>query len=207
MSVMPGVETTIQQDQTAPRYDWQNGIKRRFETINQMGTDATQFAQEQAAKKQQQTIAAARAVQQNSLTAAQTDASSGFQPNTTGKPGDLRSRIVNYASSFKGTPYVWGGSKPGGFDCSGLVQYVYGKMGVKTPRVSQQQATMGRMTSVRNLKQGDFVAWGNSPATAHHIAIYAGNGMVWEAPHTGANVRLRRISPNEAGIMGISLGI
>jgi cell wall-associated NlpC family hydrolase len=63
------------------------------------------------------------------------------------------------------------------------------------------------MTDVRSLKQGDLVAWGNSPASAHHIAIYAGNGMIWEAPHTGAQVRLRKISPNEAGIMGISLGI
>lgn len=206
MSVMPG-DTTIQQEQTAPRYDWQQGIKRRFETINQMGSDATQLAQSQATVRQQKQINEQRNTQAAALQNAQSNQSSGFLNYTAPKGGDLRSRIVNYASQFKGTPYQWGGSKPGGFDCSGLVQYVYGKMGVKTPRVSQQQATMGRMTSVRNLKPGDFVAWGNTPATAHHIAIYAGNGMVWEAPHTGANVRLRRVSPNEAGIMGISLGI
>jgi cell wall-associated NlpC family hydrolase len=205
MSVMPG-DTTIQQEQTAQRYDWQSGIKRRFETINQMGSDATQFAQAQATRKQQQQIDEQRKAQASALQDAQTNENSGFAAYT-GKGGDLRSRIVNYASQFKGTNYVWGGNKPGGFDCSGLVQYVYGKMGVKMPRVSQQQATMGRMTNVRNLKPGDFVAWGNTPATAHHIAIYAGNGMVWEAPHTGAQVRLRKISPGEAGIMGISLGI
>lgn len=206
MSVMPG-NTTIQQEQTAPRYNWQQGIQRRFETINQMGSDATQFAQDQATKKQAQQIEAQQQQQRAALQQAQSSESSGFMSYNAPKGGDLRSRIVNYASQFKGTPYKWGGSAPGGFDCSGLVQYVYGKMGVKTPRVSQQQATMGRMTSVRNLKPGDFVAWGNTPATAHHIAIYAGNGMVWEAPHTGAQVRLRQISPNEAGIMGISLGI
>lgn len=210
MSVMPGQiqdsNSTIQQQQTAPRYDWQNGIKRRFELINQMGSDATQFAQDQATKKQQQAIQAARQAQQAALSSAQTNETSGFQPSAAGD-GSLRSRIVNYASQFKGTNYVWGGAKPGGFDCSGLVQYVYGKMGVKMPRVSQQQATQGRMTDVRSLKQGDLVAWGNSPASAHHIAIYAGNGMIWEAPHTGAQVRLRKINPNEAGIMGISLGI
>jgi cell wall-associated NlpC family hydrolase len=205
MSVMPG-DTTIQQDQTAPRYDWQNGIKRRFELINQMGSDATQFAQDQATQKQSQLIAQQQKANQAALQQAQTDQTSGFQPAVPSN-GSLRSKIVQYASSFKGTPYSWGGSQPGGFDCSGLVQYVYGKMGVKMPRVSQQQATQGRMTDVGNLKSGDLVAWGNSPATAHHIAIYAGNGMVWEAPHTGAAVRLRRISPNEAGIMGISLGI
>jgi cell wall-associated NlpC family hydrolase len=138
---------------------------------------------------------------------AQTSNTQGFEYGGQGG-NDLRSKLVNYASKFKGTPYVWGAESPkDGFDCSGLVQYVYGKMGVKMPRVSQQQATMGKVTNVQSLKPGDFVAWGNSPATAHHIAIYAGNGMVWEAPHKGATVRLRRVNPGERGIMGIALSI
>ena len=200
MSVQPGT-TTIQQNQTAPKYDWQGGIQRRFDLINSMGTDANIQAQDRANTKLKQKIAEQKAA------AAEANNAGFTYTAPKGNSGDLRSRIVNYASQFKGTNYVWGGAKPGGFDCSGLVQYVYGKMGVKMPRVSQQQATQGRMTNVQNLKAGDLVAWGNTPATAHHIAIYAGNGLIWEAPHTGAQVRLRKISPNEAGIMGISLGI
>jgi peptidoglycan DL-endopeptidase CwlO len=190
----------IQQRQ-APTYDFDSAIKRRFQPINEIGDQANQYSQQLAQRRVEamraQTLNAARA---------QTDGSEGF--SYTGPGGnDLRSRLVKGAAAFKGVDYVWGGSSPKGFDCSGLIQYVYGKMGVKVPRVSQQQAQMGRVTAVNKLKPGDFVAWGNSPATATHIAVYAGNGMVWEAPHKGAQVRLRPVSPNERGIMGIALNI
>lgn len=118
----------------------------------------------------------------------------------------LGNRLVTEASKLKGTPYVWGGEsfKEGGFDCSGLVQYVYGKMGIKTPRTAAQQAsTMGKVTAIQNLRPGDLVAWGSSPATAHHIAIYAGNGMVWQAPHTGDVVKYSKITGND--VFGISV--
>lgn len=203
MTVMPGQTNVQPQDQPQP-YDWRGGIQRRFDTINSMGADALASAQDRANAKLQNSLAAQRQATQDT-----NNAGFNYTPQDSVSAGGngLRNRIVNLASQFKGVNYQWGGESPKGFDCSGLVQYVYGKMGVKMPRVSQQQATMGRMTNVNSLKQGDLVAWGNSPATAHHIAIYAGNGMIWEAPHTGAQVRLRRISPNEAGIMGISLGI
>jgi cell wall-associated NlpC family hydrolase len=195
----------------APTYDYDTAIKRRFGDIQALGDSANQYSQQLAQRRAQAKIAAQQAAIAKSQQLAQqartqTDSTAGFG---TGLSGGKRSQIVKYASTLKGTPYVWGGEsfKEGGFDCSGLVQYVYGKMGVKMPRVSQQQATMGKVTNIQSLKQGDFVAWGSSPATATHIAIYAGNGMVWEAPHKGATVRLRRISPNERGIMGIALSI
>ena len=112
---------------------------------------------------------------------------------------------VNFAKSMQGTPYQWGGTSSKGFDCSGLVQSAFSKMSIKMPRTSQEQARMGTVTSINNLGKGDLVAWGSSPGTAHHIAIYAGNGMIWESPHTGASVRLRKISSSERGIMGINL--
>lgn len=142
----------------------------------------------------------------------------GNQPYIKGDA--MGNSLVRIASTQKGLPYVYGGggtrgaSKSSlakgnfndtGFDCSGLVQYVYGKMGIKMPRVSQQQATMGTKVTLDKLKPGDLVAWGSSPRTATHIAIYAGGGKVWEAAKTGTNVRTRSINDSESGIMGISI--
>lgn len=191
------MSVAMTEPRTAPSYDFDSAIKRRYSAISEIGDQANQYSTQLANRR-------VEAMRQQTLQ--QSQGGEGYE--YTGPGGnDLRSKLVKGAAAYKGTDYVYGGSKPGGFDCSGLIQFVYGKMGVKTPRVSQQQAQMGRVAPINKLKPGDFVAWGNSPATAHHIAIYAGNGMVWEAPHTGAQVRLRPVNPNERGIMGIALNI
>jgi cell wall-associated NlpC family hydrolase len=117
-----------------------------------------------------------------------------------------RESLVKYAKQFLGTPYVWGGSHPGGFDCSGLVQYVTKKFGLNLPRISNAQANSGTRTSIQNLQAGDLVAWDENKRNngADHIAFYIGNGYVLEAPHTGANVRIRKIGKNE-GAYGVHL--
>jgi cell wall-associated NlpC family hydrolase len=120
--------------------------------------------------------------------------------NATGTRGAL----VKYAKQFLGTPYVWGGSSPGGFDCSGLVQYVAKKFGLNLPRISNQQANSGVRTDIKNLQAGDLVAWDENSRNqgADHIAFYIGNGYVLEAPHTGADVRIRKLGKNE-GAYGV----
>lgn len=202
---------------TRPTYDYQSAIQRRLEPVDAIGDGANQYAKQLADRRVQASMQAAQdrisqMQQDTQIKAAHYNGGGGFvkgQPvaDGTSPDGSMRNKLVQGAAAFKGVDYVWGGESPKGFDCSGLIQYVYGKMGVNMPRVSQQQATQGKVTPITQLQQGDFVAWGNSPATAHHIAIYAGNGMVWEAPHTGAQVRLRKISPSEAGIMGIHLNL
>ncbi|WP_023625154.1 C40 family peptidase, partial [Clostridium tyrobutyricum] len=62
--------------------------------------------------------------------------------------------IVNYAQNFLGVPYVWGGTNPSGFDCSGLVQYVYAHFGISLPRTSQDQQKVGTPVSRANLQPG-----------------------------------------------------
>jgi cell wall-associated NlpC family hydrolase len=94
-------------------------------------------------------------------------------------------RAVQLANHLVGIPYRWGGSSPGaGFDCSGLVQYVFGRMGVSLPHYTVGQYGHGRPVRGR-LEPGDLVFFSG----LGHVGIYAGKGKFIEAPHSGANVR------------------
>lgn len=95
--------------------------------------------------------------------------------------------IIQYASQFVGTPYVYGGSAPGGFDCSGFVQYVYAHFGVSLPRTTYGQVNCG--STVSSLQPGDLLFFG-SPSAPYHVAMYAGDGYMIEAPRTGENVHI-----------------
>lgn len=99
--------------------------------------------------------------------------------------------IVAYASKFQGVPYVWGGTTPKGFDCSGLVQYCYAQFGYNLPRVSQDQQNYGTDVSLSDLKTGDLVFWGR-PAT--HVAFYIDGGYILHAPYTGEVVRIQKVN-------------
>ena len=99
--------------------------------------------------------------------------------------------VLAYASNFLGVPYVWGGSSPSGFDCSGFTQYVYAHFGVSLPRVSESQQNVGTLVSRANLQPGDLVFFG-SPA--HHVGIYVGNGNMINAPHTGDVVKIQSLN-------------
>jgi cell wall-associated NlpC family hydrolase len=103
--------------------------------------------------------------------------------------GTTGQAVVDEAKKYLGTPYVWGGTNPKtGLDCSGLVQLVYKNFGVDLPRVSYQQATEGKaVPSLDQARPGDLLAFG-SPV--HHIAIYAGDGKMVEAPRPGLEVRV-----------------
>jgi cell wall-associated NlpC family hydrolase len=93
------------------------------------------------------------------------------------------SDVVAVAMQYLGVPYVWGGSTPAGFDCSGFTSYVYAQVGVSLPRTSSEQRYAGTEVSAAEAQPGDLI-W-----TPGHIAIYAGDGMQIEAPVPGETVR------------------
>ena len=104
-------------------------------------------------------------------------------------------KIVDLAHKQLGKPYVWGAEGPNSFDCSGLTSYVYkNAAGVKLPRTSKSQGTVGRYVSKANLKPGDLVFFASNGKTINHVGIYIGNSKMIHSPKPGQNVRIDSIS-------------
>lgn len=112
------------------------------------------------------------------------------------------SDVVSDAEHYLGVPYLYGGTDPSkGLDCSALVQRTYADLGISLPRTSQEQATVGTpVASLAQAQPGDLVCFG-SPAT--HIGIYAGDGKMVVAPHTGTNVQVQEITTTPSTIRRI----
>lgn len=102
-------------------------------------------------------------------------------------------KLVSLVEDQLGTPYVYGGSQPGGFDCSGLVSWAYAQVGKTIPRVSNDQLSSGQHVSLDALKPGDIVGYDGGG----HVGMYVGNGDVIHAPQTGDVVK--RVPVNAAG--------
>jgi cell wall-associated NlpC family hydrolase len=105
-----------------------------------------------------------------------------------------RTAIQN-AFSLLGTPYRWGGNSPdGGFDCSGLVGYVFRTIGIDLPRVSRAMAGQGTKVDSRDaLAEGDLVFFGRR-GHVDHVGIYIGNGQFLHAPRTGRDVTVSSLT-------------
>ncbi|MDZ4169336.1 MAG: NlpC/P60 family protein [Coriobacteriia bacterium] len=98
---------------------------------------------------------------------------------------------VETALAYHGVPYLWGGEKPSGFDCSGLVLYVFRQHGVKLPHYSGSQFLLGEKVVAAALAPGDVVFFG-SPI--HHVGIYVGGGYYIHAPRTGDFVKISKLA-------------
>ncbi|EKA61449.1 NLP/P60 protein [Janibacter hoylei PVAS-1] len=104
------------------------------------------------------------------------------------------SDVISIAKQYIGVPYVYGGSTPSGFDCSGFTQYVFAKAGKSLPRVTTAQQAAA--TPVSNPQPGDLVFFG-SPSW--HVGIYVGDGMMIDAPRTGKSISIRPIFDGVSG--------
>ena len=109
-------------------------------------------------------------------------------PLTNVAPAPASAGVLGIAASLAGIPYLYGGTTTAGFDCSGFTQYVFNQIGISLPRTAEQQRQA--TTPVSNPQPGDLVFFG---VPAYHNGIYAGNGMMWDAPRTGRTVGLHSI--------------
>ena len=126
--------------------------------------------------------------QQNNNNNQAVKVSSQAQPASTTRTGS-GSNVVSFAESLVGVPYVYGGTTPSGFDCSGFVQYVYSHFGVNLPRTTTQQENCGTQIPVSQAQPGDLYFWGPKGAT-YHVAICVGNGKYIAAPEPGQSVSI-----------------
>ena len=105
-------------------------------------------------------------------------------------PPPTHGGVVGIAMHYLGTPYVWGGASPSGFDCSGFVMYVFAQVGVSLPHSSYSQYGYGSPVSRSQLQPGDLVFFDG----LGHVGIYVGGGSFIHAPHTGDVVKISSLS-------------
>jgi cell wall-associated NlpC family hydrolase len=114
-----------------------------------------------------------------------TGAAEDVEPKPLGHP-----RVVAIALRYLGTPYHWAGFSPGGFDCSGFVMYVYGRIGIGLPHNSAMLWGVGRPVARNDLQPGDLVFFNG----LSHAGIYIGRGRFVHSPHSGDVVKITRLS-------------
>lgn len=179
--------------------DLVNTFNQHSQTINQRGKLALQAEESKADWREANRMQGLGAFQMSTSTSTVFD-SSDLPPGTSKNNPGGRAVAIAMTAYKNGTPYVWGGnSLTGGVDCSGLVQQVYQRLGIKLPRTTYEQAKAGKVVSMNSLQPGDLIFYNtgsrdpNGVGRLSHVAIYIGNGMVLEAPGRGKNVQRNKI--------------
>ena len=174
-------------DRLSERQQLLDSIKGQIASL-----EAQQRARElQAVQAAQAAVAAAQAAQAQAAQATVVGASAATPEGASVIPASpFGSQVVSIAMSYIGTPYVWGGAAPGGFDCSGLVMYSFAQLGVQLPHSSYAMWNYGVPVPSDQLQPGDLVFFDS----LGHVGLYIGGGEYVDAPYTGAFVRVDSLS-------------
>jgi cell wall-associated NlpC family hydrolase len=159
------------------------------------------FGQEIAAQQRADRAAKARLAQRTTPRVSRSGQRSN-PPHVSPAPvpvnGSRGAAVVAIAKRYLGVPYVYGGTSPNGFDCSGFVQYVYRQLGISLPRTTGAQYGAVRHVSRSQAQAGDIVFFFSGGGVSH-VGIYLGGGMMIAAPHTGDRVKIQTVYSANVG--------
>ena len=180
-------------ERAAARASIQSQLGQRRALLSSIKSEIVRLqAEERARQAELQREAQARLATQQQASASQAISQTVTPaPAPVGAPPPAHyGGVVGIAMQYLGTPYVWGGASPSGFDCSGFVMYVFGKIGVSLPHSSYAQYGYGSPVSRGDLQAGDLVFFDG----LGHVGIYIGGGSFIHAPHTGDVVKISSLT-------------
>ena len=188
-------------ERAAAKRQIESGLAERQQLLGSIKGEIERLQREEAARQARLAaeararLARQEAAQERAVQAAQAQdvvGAAAVSPDgaATVAPPSQYTGVVGIAMQYLGTPYVWGGSSPGGFDCSGLVMFVYSQVGVSLPHNAAAQFNYGVPVSRDQLEPGDLVFFDG----LGHVGIYIGGGQFIHAPHTGDVVKISSLS-------------
>jgi cell wall-associated NlpC family hydrolase len=174
-------------------------LAREKQLLGQASADVLRLAEEArvaAELRAQRAFEAARRKALDARTFVDGKAIDALAADDTTAPNATVARAIAAARTRLGSPYVWGATGPGTFDCSGLTGWAYRQAGLTLPRTSRQQWNAGPHPGLGELLPGDLLFWGHDPTnpqSIHHVALYVGGGLMISAPRTGTVVRVQPV--------------
>ncbi|QPZ37352.1 C40 family peptidase [Paramicrobacterium chengjingii] len=177
------------QDRTANAQELSVSTEASIASVSRDTYSATSQSELDAAAAEKAAAEAAKRAEEQAANRQSSSDSSGTDTSPVAPPTTpySLSAVFNTAKQYIGTPYVYGGATPAGFDCSGFVMYVFGQYGISLPHGVSGQAAAGTRISVSQAQPGDLVIMSG------HDGFYAGNGMILDAPKPGGHVSIRPI--------------
>jgi cell wall-associated NlpC family hydrolase len=185
----------VVQQRASAKASIESQISRQNSLLSSIKGQIAQIVAADAARQRQLAAAAQARLAVSQRVASANDTVVGAtaiapQAQTVVAPPSSHSGAANAAMSMLGTPYVWGGSQPGGFDCSGLVMWAFAQVGVSLPHSTYADYGLGVPVSRDQLQPGDLVFFDG----LGHMGIYIGGDQFVHAPHTGDVVKISSLS-------------